>query len=159
MLDLQEYFECQQDALTKKGFMSVPNNLSETKKELNEKISDFSKKKPFGECFAIEVEGKFAGYIEIHDLNKKYQEHKCGIGYCVHPKFRGKGLAPSSLKILADYTFKKYKVKRIEAGVRTFNKASIRVLEKAGFKLEGTMKKYYYRNGKYLDSMIWARVK
>jgi len=157
--DLSGYFECQKDPLTKRGFMSTPKNLFEAKKELQMKIADSKKKKPFGECFAIIVHGEFAGYIEIHDLNKIFQEHSGSIDYCIHPRFRGNNLAFKSLKILTDYAFKKYSLKRIDAGVRSFNKASIRTLEKVGYKLEGTLKKYYYRNGKYSDNMIFAKLK
>ena len=42
---------------------------------------------------------------------------------------------------------------------RTFNKASARVLEKAGYIHEGTLHKNKLSNGKYLDDMIWAKWK
>jgi RimJ/RimL family protein N-acetyltransferase len=42
---------------------------------------------------------------------------------------------------------------------RTFNKASARVLEKAGYKYEGTIHKNKFLNGKYVDDMIWAKWK
>jgi [ribosomal protein S5]-alanine N-acetyltransferase len=158
--DLEGYFECQQDEKTKKGFMSVPKNISEARKELKEKIADYKKTNPFGECLAIEVDGEFAGYVEIsHLTNNPYHKHKAEIGYCLHPKFRGKGITARAVRIVSEYAFKKYKLKRISGWCRTFNKASARVLEKAGFRLEGIFRKNKFKDGKYLDDMIWARVK
>lgn len=157
--DLQDYFECQQDKQTQKGFMSTPRNVQEAKKELLEKIADYKKKKPFGESFVIEVGGKFAGYVEIHHLNKKFQGHHGAVGYCAHPKYRGKGITTKAVKLLTKYAFKKYKLKKISGKCRTFNKSSARVLEKAGFKLEGILRKNKFKDGKYLDDMVWSKIK
>jgi len=159
MSDLQGYFECQKDPVTQRGFMSVPKNISEARKELNMKIADFKKKKPFGECFSIEVDGEFAGYVELTHLNKKHHEHCGEVGYCLHPNFRGKGITAKAVKLITDYAFKKYKLKRMSGWCRTFNKASARVLEKAGYKLEGILRKNKFRDGKYLDDMVWARLR
>jgi len=155
--DLNGYFESQQDKDAKKGFMRVPKNLKEAKKELQEKLNALKKKT--GETFAIEINGEYVGYVEIHDLNQKYHEHKGIIGYCICKKFRGKGIATEAVKLVTDYAFKKYKLKRISGWCRTFNKASARVLEKARYKLEGIMRKNKFRDGKYLDDMIWAKLK
>lgn len=57
------------------------------------------------------------------------------------------------------YAFKKYKLVGIEARGRTFNKGSARVLEKAGYALEGIHKKELCKKGVYLDNMYWAMVR
>ncbi len=77
----------------------------------------------------------------------------------MHPKFRGKGLTTKAVKYVVSFAFKKYSLKKIEARCRTFNKASARVLEKAGFVLEGILHKDLKKNGKYLDNMCWAKFK
>jgi len=156
--DLQGYFECFQGENIVEYLLKIPKNLSEAKKELKIKISDFSMDKPFGECFAIEVNGKFAGYIELSHLNQKNREHQGEIGYCIHPDFRGKGLATNSVKLLTNYAFKKYKLKRLVAIGRVKNKASARVLEKADYKLEGIMRKNKCVNGRYLDDFLYAKI-
>jgi RimJ/RimL family protein N-acetyltransferase len=157
--DLQGYWECQQDPKTQKGFMNTPKNLAEARKELKGKVTDLKKKKPFGESFAIEINGEFVGYIELCHLNKKHEEHKGSISYCTHPEFRGRGIMVKAIKLLTEYAFKKYKLKRIWAQCKTFNKASARVLEKAGYKLEGIKRKDLCKNKIYYDNMIWARVR
>lgn len=155
--DAEAYFQSMQDSFTKDGFMKVPKNINESRNEIKEKI--FATKNKTGETFTIEVNGEYAGYIELHDMNKKYHEHKAEIGYCLHPKFRGKGITSKAVKIVTDYAFKKYKLKRISGWCRTFNKASAKTLENAGFKLEGILRKNKFKEGKYLDDMVWAIVK
>jgi len=159
MSDVKAYFNSQQDKQARMGFMSTPKSLAEAKKEVREAIAEYKKKKPHFESFAIEVDGKFAGFIAIHDLFEKYVEHIGKLSYCIHPDFRNKGLATKAVKAITSYAFKKYKLKRFWAWCRTYNKASARVLEKAGFKLEGIMRKNKFKDGKYLDDMVWAIVR
>jgi RimJ/RimL family protein N-acetyltransferase len=159
MPDATGYFECQQDEEAKKGFMSVPKNLREARKEIKEMLSAMHKKRPIKEIFAIEINGEFAGYVGINDLNEKHSEHRAYVGYCLNKKFRRRGITTEAVKLVTNYAFKKYKLKRIESMCRTFNKASAGVLRNAGFKLEGILRKNKFKNGKYLDDMMFAKIK
>lgn len=157
--DAKTFFECEQDEQARKGFMSSPKNVGEVKKSLRRQLRRDKKKNPSSEKFAIEINGEIAGWVRIYDLNQKYYEHQGIIGCCLHPKFRGKGIASKAVKLITNYAFKKYKLKRMLGRCRTSNKASARVLEKAGYKLEGIHRKELCKNGKYLDNMYWAVVK
>jgi len=68
-------------------------------------------------------------------------------------------LATEAVKKVTSYGFKKLKLKRIYGYCRTFNKSSARVLEKAGYKLEGILRKNKYLRGKYVDDMVWGKVR
>lgn len=150
--DARGYLECHQDKDAKRNFMSIPGDANVAKKEIREGL-----KNSF--MWAIETNGKFAGFIYLK-LNKGDEyKHTGFVGFGVHPGFRRKSLATQSLKLITDYGFKKLKLKRIEGRCRTFNKASARVLEKAGYNLEGILRKHKFRNGKYLDDMVWAKLK
>ncbi len=159
MSDFKGYFDCQKDEEARKNFMTTPKNLTEAKKEVKEIVSEYKKKKPSNEHFAIEINGEFAGYAELHDLNRKYHEHKGAIGYCLNKNFRKKGIGTEAVKLVTNYAFRKYKLKRLAGWCRAFNRASSRVLEKAGYKLEGILRKNKFKNGKYMDDMLWAKVK
>ena len=159
MSDARDFLNMYNDKLARKGFMILPKTMRETRKGLRKNVSAMKKKRPTGETFVIEVNGEFAGFVEIHNLNEKYHEHQGTIGYCLVKKFREKGITTEAVKLITNYAFKKYKLKRIDGWCRTFNKASARVLEKAGYQLEGILRKNKFRNGKYLDDMVWAKVK
>jgi len=159
MSDAQKYFECFRGKNIELFLIKVPKNLAEAKKDLRKKVRDLGKKNPFGETFAIVVGGEFAGYIELHHLNLEHAVHKGEIGYALRPEFRGKGLTPRAIKLVTDYAFKKYKLKRISAMGRLKNEPSARVLEKAGYKLEGILRKNKCIRGQYLDDFIYEKIK
>lgn len=157
MSDAKEYFETMQDKETEKGFMNVPKNIKEAKKEIKEHIQKAHKK--VSETFVIDVNGAYGGDITIDYENWNPKSRKGRIHYSMHPKFRGKGMMTKAVEIVTEYGFKKFKLKRIVGYCRSFNKASARVLEKAGYKLEGILRKDAFKNGKYYDNMVWAKVK
>ena len=152
MKDIQGCLECHQDKQSKKGFMSVPKNLTEAKKEIKKGMKDSI-------FLAIEVKGKFAGFVHLKLSKNSRYKHSAIIGYCVHKDFRGEGLATKATKLLTDYGFKKLKLVRISGWCRSFNKASAKVLENCGYELEGIMRKNKFKDGKYFDDMVWAKVK
>jgi len=147
--DLQSWYENQLDEDTARNFMSTPKNFEEAKKEFFEKSKN-------SESFVMDIDGEWVGSIGIHDIVKG---HKAIISYEIAKKCRGKGITTKAVKMVTEYFFKKYKLKRISGNVRTFNKASARVLEKAGYKLEGILRKNKLKNGKFMDDMVYAKIK
>ena len=57
------------------------------------------------------------------------------------------------------YVFKNFNIIRIEAGVFSFNKPSMRVLEKNNFYLECIKKNAVIKNDKIIDDYIWVKLK
>lgn len=145
--DVAPYLNYLQDKETKRNFMSVPKTLSEARKELFNKKND---------TFVIQVDGEFAGTIGMHDI---IPNHKAILSYWLARKFRGQGIMTRATKLFTRYAFKKYKLRRIYGFVRTFNKASCIVLERAGYQLEGRLRKNKLRNGKYMDDFVYAKVR
>ncbi|TQR19111.1 GNAT family N-acetyltransferase [Psychrobacillus vulpis] len=80
----------------------------------------------------------------------------CWIGYYLDKRQNGKGYMTEAVKLAVDYGFKELKLHRIEAGVMPHNKASIKVLEKAGFHKEGIAKENVRINGKWEDHQTLA---
>jgi len=151
--DAQGYLECHKDKEAQKNFSHCPKNLKEAREEIKKDSTRESR------TWVIEVNGEFAGFIHLRGTNVPRYKHSSIMGYGLHPKFRGRGLATKATKLVTSYGFNKLKLVRIAAMCRSYNQASARVLEKAGYKLEGIMKKNKFKDGKYLDDMIWAKVK
>jgi RimJ/RimL family protein N-acetyltransferase len=148
--DLKTYWKNYNDKEIKKGFIVYSKNIKEAKKELERKIKEKD------ESFIIDVNGDAVGEVIFSDIIPKL---KAKIGYWISRDFRGKGIMTEAVKIATDCMFKKYKLKRIYGNVRTYNKASARVLEKTGFKLEGIQRKASLKNGEYYDDYLYAKVK
>jgi RimJ/RimL family protein N-acetyltransferase len=152
LVDARDYLELHQDNEAKKNFMSVPKNLAEAKKEIANDLKD-------SKFFAIELDNKCIGFVHLRlNKNPRYR-HSAIIGYGLNLAYRGRGIVTKAVKLVTDYGFKRLRLVRISGWCRTFNKASARVLEKCGYKLEGILRKNKCKNGKYLDDMVWAIVK
>ena len=157
--DASVFFEMEQDEEARKNFMSTPGSVKKVEEDIMEEIEQYREEKPKSEKFAIEFNGEVVGSISINQLNIPFFEHRAKIDFCLHPKFRGKGITTEVVKVIVKYAFEKYKLMRLEAWCRTFNKATQKVLEKSGFKLEGVLRKNKCKEGEYLDDMVWAIVK
>jgi len=105
--------------------------------------------------FAIEINGKAVGGIGIHpqaDIMKKNAE----LGYWLGEKYWGKGIISKAIQEIISFAFSTYDITRIYARPFGTNTASQRVLEKAGFTLEARIKESIYKNGEFLDELVYA---
>ena len=78
------------------------------------------------------------------------------IGYALIPSERGKGYGTEALQIMVDYLFLTRDIMRIQASTDVRNVVSQRVLEKAGFKKEGTIRKSSFTRGKWTDDYVYG---
>ena len=108
--------------------------------------------------FCIEIEGVAAGGIGVH---RAQDVHRCTatVGYWLGEKFWGRGVMTQALTAVTDFCFDNFPLRRISAEVFSNNPASARVLEKAGFTLEGRLKNHVIKEGQLLDSLLYARTR
>ena len=105
--------------------------------------------------FAIEVDGKAVGGIGIHqqtDVMRKNAE----LGYWLGQNYWGKGIITRAVQQMVDFGFKTFDITRIYARPYHTNIASQRVLEKAGFTLEAKFEKTIFKDGEFLDELVYA---
>ena len=104
-------------------------------------------------------------FIEKKDGTKigliRHAAHGWGtmIGGVIIPSERGRGYCTEAVKIMVDYLFLSKDIVRIQARTNQQNVASQRVLEKAGFEREGTMRKSNFSRGKWIDMLIYSILK
>ena len=60
---------------------------------------------------------------------------------------------------VTDFCFANWQFRRISAEVFSSNPGSARVLEKAGFSFEGRLKNHVFKDGKLLDTLLYARTR
>ena len=80
------------------------------------------------------------------------------IGYWLAEEYWGKGIMSIAVEKICKLAFERYDIVRIYASAFRYNQGSQRVLEKAGFKLEGILEKSVYKNGKMYDSCMYALI-
>ncbi len=82
----------------------------------------------------------------------------CFVGYKVDQQFQSKGIATEGIAHVIQFAFKRLKLHRIEANIMPDNLASIKVIEKLGFKKEGFSEQYLKINGKWEDHLRFALI-
>lgn len=80
----------------------------------------------------------------------------CVIGYWVIPQVAGRGITPTAVALVMDYIYNFVGLHRVEIAIRPENKASIRVVEKLGLRLEGVKKNFIHINNDWRDHNIYA---
>jgi ribosomal-protein-alanine N-acetyltransferase len=108
--------------------------------------------------FAIVVEGQAVGGIGIL-LKEGIRRKTAEIGYWLGENFWNKGITTEAVKAVTEYAFSTFDICRIQATVFPYNKASGKVLEKAGYTLESCLKKGIIKDGKIIDEHIYAIVR
>ena len=78
------------------------------------------------------------------------------IGYHLIPSERGKGYGTEATQLIVDYLFLSRTIDRIQAITDERNKASQRVLEKAGFQKEGTIRKSGYVKRAWTNAYLYS---
>lgn len=91
------------------------------------------------------------GMIGLKDIDWK-NGVASGLGMRVAKKeIRTRGIATDAWMTLMRYAFDELRLNRINGSALSYNKASLRVCEKVGFKIEGTQREAIYKNGEYID--------
>lgn len=109
-------------------------------------------------AFAIIVDDKVMGSIGAFrqgNIHSKTAE----MGYYIAEEYWGKGIMTEAVKLLCNYVFEKTDIIRIFAEPFAYNIGSCRVLEKAGFQYEGTLRSNAVKNGKVIDMKMYGLVK
>jgi ribosomal-protein-alanine N-acetyltransferase len=105
--------------------------------------------------FIIEYQGQIAGQLNI--ANILYGSVSSAVlGYWIAPEFAGKNITPTAVALAVDYLFSEVGLHRIEIDIRPENKASLRVVQKLGFRYEGLKKNFIHINGDWRDHYVFA---
>ena len=101
-----------------------------------------------GECI-----GQIAYFLV--DRNNHFGE----IEYCIGSSYQGRGYASEVTRAVIDYGFDRIGFHKVQICVRPSNTPSRKVIEKCGFEYEGTLRDYFYMDGKYEDRMYFSIIR
>ena len=104
---------------------------------------------------AIEVDGRAVGSIALCRGSDVYQK-TAELGYWLAEDYWGRGIMTRAVKRLCKEGFSRWDIQRIYAEPFSHNAGSRRVLEKAGFTLEGIMRCGVCKRGRIFDSCMYA---
>ncbi len=110
-----------------------------------------------GENLIFVITLKDSGEV-IGNLSFKGSAEHCHIevGYIIGKKWKGNGYATEAVSRSVQWAFESISLRRAYAYCFSWNDASVRVLEKAGFIREGVLRENYCANGKFEDEIVMA---
>ena len=106
-------------------------------------------------AFAITLDDKVIGSIGVFRQQNIHRQ-TAEMGYYIAEEYWGKGIMADAVKQICEYVFKNSDILRIYAEPFAYNIGSCRVLEKAGFQYEGTLRNNAVKNGKVIDMKMYS---
>ncbi len=97
----------------------------------------------------LKDEDRYIGDVGFDDY--KIQHNRAEVGYILGKEHWGKGIMTEALEAVLKYGFEEMKLNRVQALIDPRNRASLRVVEKQGFKYEGTLRDFELEYGEYID--------
>jgi [ribosomal protein S5]-alanine N-acetyltransferase len=96
------------------------------------------------------------GYTLRSDVERISAE----IGYWLGIAFWGRGIMTAALRAVTAYAFREHpELRRLYAVPYAGSAASVRVLEKAGYRCEGRMRQSAIKDGRITDQLLYAIVR
>ena len=106
------------------------------------------------------IEGEIVAMAGLDLFPKSLRRRHAGhIGLAVHDKWQSKGVGTALMKALIDVADNWLNISRLELTAFTDNERALRLYKKLGFEIEGTHRKFAFREGGYVDAYTMARVR
>lgn len=106
-------------------------------------------------AFAVTADNKVVGSIGVFRQGNIHRQ-TAELGYYVAEEYWSRGIMTEAIKQICEYVFSKSDILRIYAEPFAYNIASCRVLEKAGFQYEGTLRSNAVKNGEVIDMKMYS---
>ena len=135
------------------GTMQLPLRSLEGRRE------QYNQSRPDMHSLVAEVDGRVVGQLGLFLESAARRRHVGSVGMAVHDDFQGRGIGSAMMAAALELADNWLNLHRIELEVYTDNPAAIRLYEKFGFVIEGTMRHFAFRNGEYVDAYKMGRVR
>ncbi|MEG0453173.1 MAG: GNAT family protein [Coprobacillus sp.] len=126
-------------------------------KLLDTYISSYEKKDYYRWAIILKENNDCIGQIAYFLVNS--DNHFAEIEYCIGSNFQKKGFATEATKAIIDFGFNTMNLHKIQISHKSMNIPSQRVIEKCGFKYEGTWRDFFFVNGEYIDRLYYSILK
>ncbi len=136
---------------------TVPPNSGEAVPSYAQMVARFRDEARAGRtlAWAMTLDGRLIGQVTVAGITMG-SLRGASIGYWVDSRVAGLGLTPMAVAMACDYCFGVLRLHRIEIVIRPENAASRRVVEKLGFRHEGSRPAYLHIDGAWRDHEVFA---
>jgi len=135
----------------------IANSLEEAEENLREARANFLLRQVIRLLIFRQDTGEFVGEAQFYDFD--WSIPRCQLAYWVRRSMQKQGYMTEAIQRLTDIGFDILNLQRIELSFDAQNKANLRVAEKAGFTLEGTLRNHRRnRMGKLSDTIVFGMI-
>ena len=152
--DAETIYEIYQNPRAVWGTFQLPfPSLEEWKRRLSQP--------PDGAYFLVAVaDAKAIGMLGLHTApSQPRRRHAATLGMAVHDGWHGRGVGTALIRAAVDLADNWLNLHRLELEVYTDNEPAVRLYQRHGFVIEGTLKDFAFRNGAYVDAFTMARLR
>ena len=114
---------------------------------------------PLVHGLVAELDGRVVGSLTLHLEANPRRRHTGGIGMGVHDAHQGQGVGSALLAAALDLADNWLGLERLELTVFVDNAPAIALYKRFGFEIEGTARRFAWRNGAYVDAYTMARLR
>lgn len=104
------------------------------------------------------IDDRVVGMVNLYTFSRPRRKHAAAVGICVHEEWQGKGVGTALMRAMLDLADNWLNLTRLELEVYADNEAAIHLYERFGFEVEGTLRQHAFRDGRYVDSKVMARL-
>ena len=151
--DAEAILKCYTAPLAARNTLQIPYRSLESVRE------QLTKSGEGDHLLVAEIEGEVVGVIGLHTSSRPRVNHKAEVGMMVHDDWQGKGVGAALMRAVIELADKWLNLTRIELTVFTDNESAIALYRKFGFEIEGTLRKYAFRDGEFVDAFAMGRIK
>jgi len=114
-------------------------------------------RQPNVKCFLVcrLVDGANVGVFTLSQIVRG-MFHSAYLGYYAERPHAGQGYMTEGMRLVLRHAFTEMKLHRVEANVQPENAASIALVKRSGFRLEGFSPRYLKVAGRWRDHERWA---
>jgi ribosomal-protein-alanine N-acetyltransferase len=105
----------------------------------------------------LEADNTLVGQLNVSQITYGSLS-SASLGYWIIPSHAGRGIIPTAVAMVCDHLFFEMALHRVEVCVRPENTASLRVVEKLGFRFEGFRRNFIHIDRKWRDHYCFALV-
>jgi L-phenylalanine/L-methionine N-acetyltransferase len=105
------------------------------------------------------IDEEVVGHLGLETFTRPRRRHAGEIGMAVRDDWQGKGVGTALMEAALDLADNWLNLTRVELSVYTDNTAGVALYKKFGFEVEGTHRRYAFRNGQYVDAYSMARIR
>ena len=135
------------------GTLHLPFRSVEVRRER------LARQDPLVHGLVAELDGQVVGWLTLHAEDNPRRRHAGVIGMGVHDDYQGQGVGSALLAAALDLADNWLGLERLELTVFVDNAPAIALYKKFGFQVEGTARRFAWRNGAYADAYRMARLR